>query len=166
MNAKQARFVAEYIVDLNATQAAKRAGYGERTAYSQGQRLLKDGEIQAAIAVAQQQRSERTQVTADMVVRELARIGFSDIRNHFAGDNLIGIADLDDDAARAVASVEVVMKPGPPAANGERETEYVHKIKLWDKKGALDTLAKHLGMLVERHAGADGGPLVVRWEGG
>jgi phage terminase small subunit len=80
LNDKQARFVAEYLIDLNATQAAIRAGYSEATAYSQGQRLLKHVEVASAVANAQAQRSERTEITADRVLQELAKIGFSDIR--------------------------------------------------------------------------------------
>lgn len=68
---KQAAFVREYLIDLNATQAAIRAGYSEKTAYSQGQRLLKNAEVQAAIAKAQAQRAKRLQLTADDVLKGL-----------------------------------------------------------------------------------------------
>ena len=68
---KQKRFVEEYLVDLNATQAAIRAGYSEQTAYSIGQRLLKKVEVQEAIQQAQNKRSERTQITQDEVIRRL-----------------------------------------------------------------------------------------------
>lgn len=68
LNARQARFVEEYLTDLNATQAAIRAGYSEKTAYSQGQRLLKNVEVQKHITVAQADRSERTGVTQDYVL--------------------------------------------------------------------------------------------------
>lgn len=71
LTGKQARFVAEYLIDLNATQAAIRTGYSAKTAYSQGQRLLKDVEVAAAIAAALATRSERTEITQDMVLREL-----------------------------------------------------------------------------------------------
>jgi phage terminase small subunit len=77
---KRDRFVAEYLVDLNATQAAIRSGYSAKTAYSQGQRLLKDVEVAAAITKAQAKRAERTEITQDRVLQELAKIGFSDIR--------------------------------------------------------------------------------------
>ncbi|RFC65006.1 terminase small subunit [Fulvimarina endophytica] len=66
---KQARFVEEYLVDLNATQASIRAGYSDKTAYSIGHELLGKPEIQAAIAAAQTARSERTEITADMVLQ-------------------------------------------------------------------------------------------------
>ncbi len=74
---RQKRFVEEYLVDLNATQAAIRAGYSPRTAYSTGQRLLKNVEVQAAIQEAMEERSRRTEVTQDMVVDELRAVAFA-----------------------------------------------------------------------------------------
>lgn len=68
LNPKQQRFAEEYLVDLNATQAAIRAGYSPKTAASQGERLLRNVEIQAAVQVGQKDRSQRTQVTADQVL--------------------------------------------------------------------------------------------------
>lgn len=68
MTPKQQRFVEEYLIDLCATQAAIRAGYSQRTAYSQGQRLLKNVEVHSAIAARTEERSERTQINADMVL--------------------------------------------------------------------------------------------------
>jgi len=78
LNPQQARFVEEYLVDLNATQAAIRAGYSVRTAYSQGQRLLKHVEVRRAIDKAMSARSQRVQVTADDVLRELWDIAQAD----------------------------------------------------------------------------------------
>ena len=71
LTAKQKAFVDEYLVDLNATQAARRAGYSAKTAGSIGQRLLKKVEIQTALATAQAAREERTEITADYVLRRL-----------------------------------------------------------------------------------------------
>lgn len=65
LSAKQRLFVSEYLIDLNATQAAIRAGYSEKTAYSQGQRLLKHVEVQAAIEAAKTERLERTEINAE-----------------------------------------------------------------------------------------------------
>jgi phage terminase small subunit len=70
---KRAAFVREYLIDLNATQAAERAGYSPKTAYSQGHRLLKDAEIQRAIATAQAELAEHALVTAQDVVKGLRR---------------------------------------------------------------------------------------------
>jgi phage terminase small subunit len=71
---KQVRFVEEYLIDLNATAAAKRAGYSKRTAYAQGQRLLKNVEIAAAIQKAQKARSERTKIDQDWVIERLVGV--------------------------------------------------------------------------------------------
>lgn len=70
LNAKQQRFVEEYLIEPIATQAAIRAGYSEKTAHSQGQRLLKHVEVQAAIEIAIKERSERKQITADDVLQK------------------------------------------------------------------------------------------------
>lgn len=71
LNDKQVRFRDEYLIDLNATQAAIRAGYSERTAYSQGQRLLKNVEIAKAIDKAVGDRIERTEIDADYVIKTI-----------------------------------------------------------------------------------------------
>lgn len=68
---RQAAFIREYLLDLNATQAAIRAGYSEKTAYSQGQRLLKNAEIQEAVQEAQAERAERLELTQDDVLKGL-----------------------------------------------------------------------------------------------
>lgn len=75
---KQKAFVQEYLVDLNATAAAKRAGYSEKTAYSVGNENLTKPEISKAIQKAMQERQERTQVTQDMVVQEISKVAFKD----------------------------------------------------------------------------------------
>lgn len=177
LNEKQQRFVAEYLIDLNATEAAKRAGYSEKTAYSQGQRLLKHAEIQAAVTAAQKERGDRTGITADRVLKELGRIGFSDLRGAFAEDGSLKHPDeWPADFAAAVSAIEVVTRALPGEAHEELDgqphggalkrnrgaaVEYVHKIKLWDKNSALEKIAKHLGMFVERHqhSGPNGEPL-------
>jgi phage terminase small subunit len=76
---KHARFAEEYLVDLNATQAALRAGYSAKTAGSLGHRLLKNVDIQQAITAAQAARSQRTAITQEQVVQALADIGFSPV---------------------------------------------------------------------------------------
>lgn len=163
MTPKQHRFIEEYLVDLNATEAAKRAGYSAKTAHSVGHENLRKPEIAAAVAEAQKKRGDRTEVTADRVLAELGRIGFSDLRQCFTkAGHLRNPEDWPDSVATAVASVEVVTRPGAEVdENGRREIEYVHKIRLWDKNSALEKIAKHLGMFVERHehTGKDGAPL-------
>lgn len=76
LNERQKRFAAEYLVDLNATRAAKRAGYTEKGAARTGRRLLKNEEVQAVIRAAIQERQRRVEITQDQVVAELAEIAF------------------------------------------------------------------------------------------
>jgi len=145
---KQQRFVAEYLVDLNATQAAIRAGYAPKHADVQGPRLLGNVGIAAAIQARATQKLGALDLTADRVLREMARIGFSDVRQLFTKDgHLLPIHELSDDAAAALASVEVVMKN---ATAGDGQVDRVLKVKLWDKTRTLTDLARHFALLVDR----------------
>jgi len=161
LNAKQYRFVEEYLIDLNATQAATRAGYSGKTAYSMGQRLLKNVEIQKMIEVAKAKRSERTEITQDMVLREFAKIGFADIRKAVAwGSAPEPSMNPDDDRVYPVELIaSELMDADTAAAISEVSlTAQGVKIKMYDKKGALDSIAKHLGMFTDvvDHKSSDG----------
>ena len=81
LTAKQKRFRDEYLIDLNATQAAIRAGYSSKTANEQGARLLANVSVQEAIAKATAERSKRTGISQDRVIQELARIAFVNPQN-------------------------------------------------------------------------------------
>ena len=145
LSAKQSRFVEEYLIDLNGTQAAIRAGYSPKTAEVTASRLLRNVKVQVAIADAFQARNERTQVTQDMVIQELARLGFANLGDHLVWDNggvtVTSSVGLSEDAVRAVAEVYEHI-----TADGTRTI----RLKLHDKLAALDKLAKHLGMFVQR----------------
>lgn len=135
MTPRQQRFVEEYCLDLNATQAAIRAGYSAKTAGSQGERLLKNAEIQTAIAAFTTKRSLRTEITADRVLLELARLAFSDPRKLFhPNGDLKKIHELDDATAAAVASMDF------------DDEGNVTKIRLWDKKGSNELIGRHLDL--------------------
>jgi phage terminase small subunit len=151
---KQSTFIEEYLVDLNATQAAVRAGYSKRTAKVMGCENLSKPNIQNAIHAAMNERSKRTGITVDRVLEEIAKIGFADIREIFtAGDNFRSIADLPDDIAAAVQSIEVVVRPpGLAGDDGFKEGELVYKIRLSDKLKGLELLGKHLGMFNSKTA--------------
>ena len=94
LNDRQKLFCREYIIDLNATQAAIRAGYSEKTAYSQGQRLLKNVEIKASIDELKSTRSETAEITAQMVVDALACIAFSNYAEEKTRDKLQALSLL------------------------------------------------------------------------
>jgi phage terminase small subunit len=144
---KQARFVEEYLLDLNGKQAAIRAGYSPKTAEVQGSRLLGRPAVQAAVDAAIQARSRRTEVTADRVVTELAKIAFANMRDYSPRlGEMIDLHRLDQDRAAAIEEItidEVV----DPAGVLHRRT----RLKLHDKLAALTNLARHLGMFVDRH---------------
>lgn len=151
---KQAAFVREYLIDLNATQAAIRAGYSEKTAYSQGQRLLKDVEIASAIQEAQNERAKRTLIEADSVLLEIARLAFVDPGDLFDEQGrLLPIKKMPDGVRRAVSSVEVVTRTVP--GSEPVEVEHTSKIKFWDKRGSLELLGKHLKLFTDKveHSG-------------
>lgn len=160
LNPKQARFVAEYLIDLNATQAAQRAGYSRKTAYAQGQFLLKHPEIQKAVAAGKARQLDRADLTATRVLEEIRRLALSDIRGLFDDrGNLRPIHTLNDEQAACIASLEVV-KRNLTAGDGEVDT--VVKVKVWDKTKTLEMLAKHFALLTEKveHTGG----LVIRHE--
>lgn len=170
LTAKQAQFVAEYMIDLNATQAAIRAGYSAKTAGKIGPELLGKTSISEAISKAQKAREARTGITADRVIAELAKIGFADIRkavrwgdgivvrNEFGTPEvvndvaLIGSEQIDDDTAAAIAEI--------------CQTAQGVKIKLHDKRAALIDIGRHIGMFRDKLelTGKDGGPIKTQSE--
>lgn len=161
MTEKQQRFVDEYVKDLNAKQAAIRAGYSEETAYSIGGRLLKNVEVRSAIDLAQSKMAGRNAATAQRTIEELANIAFSDIGElvDFA-DTVFRIkpgSEIPVWARKAISSVKVRREK---VGLGDAPVEVV-EFKLWDKVSALEKLAKILGLMKERHefTGKDGGPI-------
>ena len=147
LNNKQTRFAQEYLVDLNGTQAAIRAGYSPRTANEQASRMLANVNVSNYIAELRSNQQERTQISADMVINELAKIAFSDVSRVFTTDNrLLDVDQMDAKDTAAIASIEVeetteIDDAGEPFTAGATK-----KVKLWDKLKALDSLAKHFGL--------------------
>ena len=139
---KQERFVQEYLVDLNAAAAAIRAGYSSKTAKSIGQENLTKPDIQSAIQKAMQARAQRTEITQDMVIQELAKLGFFDIRKLFGDDGKpLEISKLDDDTAAALVGLDVQ----DVADSDGNYIGFLKKYKMADKIRALELLGKHLG---------------------
>ena len=145
LNLKQERFCEEYIIDLNATKAAIRAGYSVKTAYSIGQKLLKKVEIQTKIQQLKDKRSARTIITQDKVIQELAAIGFAKATDYArvvydkqgnAGVQIVGSNELSKQQISAISSIK-------ESANGI-------EIKLCDKLKALELLGRHLGMFNDK----------------
>jgi phage terminase small subunit len=147
---KQSRFIAEYLVDLNATQAALRAGYSPRTAHATGAENLTKPEVKRAIDDALQRRSERVEIQADDVLRELLTFARTDIRKAFdKNGNLLPVHLLPEDVARAISGIEVEdLFDG----HGEERTQigHVRKVKFWDKVKGLELLGRHLKMFTDK----------------
>ena len=139
MTAKQKRFVEEYLLDLNATQAAIRAGYSPDTAREIGCENLTKPDISRAIAKAMAERSRRTGINQDRVVRELAKIAFVNASDVIDLKRATVLEEADREDLACIQSVKV--KDGNTV---ERE------VRLADKLRALELLGKHLGMWTEK----------------
>lgn len=136
MRDKQDRFCQEYLIDLNATRAAIRAGYSPKTARQIGQENLSKPDVQARICELKEARAKRTEITQDRVLLEIAALAFSDI-----GD----IVDWDEKEVRLIPSSQI-----PP--NALKAVKHIRGdqsgvgVTLYDKVRALDMLARHLGL--------------------
>jgi len=170
-NPKRERFCQEYLIDLNGTQAAERAKYSKHTANEQAARLLANVSVKARIAELKAIRNERTRVTQDRVVRELAMLGFSDLQNYITIDPLTGaiqakgFEDMPPGESRALKAIKED-RAIKEDADGKGVTVYDKvSFTMHDKIRALEILAKHLGMLVERHEmmGEGGGPIKIEY---
>lgn len=140
LTAKQQRFCDEYLIDLNATQAAIRAGYSPKTAEQTASRLLTVVKVSDEIAREMAERSKRTGINQDRVVQELAKLAFV---------NIADVVDLDSATVKGTATGEDLaciqsVKIKPSEFGTERE------IKLYDKKASLELLGKHLGMFKDK----------------
>ncbi|MCH7333470.1 terminase small subunit [Acinetobacter modestus] len=151
LRGKQQRFVDEYLVDRNATQAAIRAGYSAKTAYSIGEENLRKPEVKKAIEIGEAEIAERTKITQDMVIKELAKIGFSNMLDYInvteGGDPVTDFSALTRDQAAAISEItveEYTEGRGEDARNVKRT-----KFKLSEKRSALVDIGKHLGMFKE-----------------
>lgn len=159
---KQRRFVEEYLVDLNATAAALRAGYSAKTAAQVGYQLLQKPAVQEAIQTATEDRAKRTGVTQDRVVAELAKVAFANGADYAqvvtfresedgrpAGQavTLAATGDLTDDQRAAISCIE--------------ETKFGIKVSTYDKVRALELLGRHLGMFDGHRGEEDGGVTLV-----
>lgn len=141
MTKKQKRFIEEYLIDLNATQAAIRAGYSPDTAYSIGNENMKKPEIKTRIDKAMAERSKRTGVNADRVVMELAKIAFVNAGDVIDAETATVKPDAARDDTAAIQSVKV-------KTFGEDGLE--REVKMADKLKALELLGKHLGMFKDK----------------
>lgn len=138
LNPRQSLFVQEYLIDLNATQAAIRAGYSKKRASELGYQLLQKPTVQEALREAMAKRERRTAITQDRVLAELAAIAFANgadyahVTDPYGAVEFTPTAKLTDDQRRAIASIK----------QGQTGTE----VKTYDKLRALELLGKHMGL--------------------
>ncbi|MFY1885184.1 terminase small subunit [Achromobacter xylosoxidans] len=160
---KQRRFVDEYLVDLNATQAAIRAGYSKKTAYSQAERLLRNVEVARGVQDAQAQRSSRVQADADYVLRRLVEIDQMDVLDIMTDDmSLKPVSEWPLIWRQYLSGFDLAdMFEG---RGEDREmVGILKKIKWPDKVKNLELLGRHVGVRAFReqveHTGKNGGPM-------
>lgn len=139
LTVKQRMFVEEYLIDLNATQAAIRAGYSAKTADQQGSRMLANVKVQQAIAERMAERSKRTGVNQDRVVLELAKIAFVRMTDVVDSNGRIKEGASADDLS-CIESIKYKESDNEFGGSVEREVKIASKLK------ALELLGKHLGM--------------------
>ncbi|WP_410495030.1 terminase small subunit [Cellulosilyticum sp. ST5] len=144
LTAKQQMFCDEYLIDLNATQAAIRAGYSPNTATEQGSRLLTNVNIRAYVDKAMAERSKRTGINQDRVLIELAKLGFVNASDVINMDKAKVLANASRDDTAAIQSVKVKTMSTDTGDMVERE------IKLYDKTKSLELIGKHLGMFKDK----------------
>jgi phage terminase small subunit len=161
LSGKQKLFAQEYLVDLNATQAAIRAGYSKKTAGQQAARLLKNVKIQEELDKANNERVKRTQINQDVVIGELAKIALTDIKNYLSFRTEKTQVDTEDDGTPIIDYALVVDVKDSDEVDGSVISEVqlnkdgTFKFKLHDKKGALELLGKHLKLFTDKveHSG-------------
>lgn len=161
LNRKQQLFVAEYLVDLNATQAALRAGYSVRTAFRSGAQNMQKPAIKAAIDAEIEKRKARINITADSVVKELALIGFANMADFIVidgggGIQAIPLDELAEGKARIIKKVKEkrvirTVKGTKDKPDGEEILDATYEFELCDKVKSLELLARHLGLLNDKN---------------
>lgn len=160
---KQELFCLEYLKDLNATQAAIRAGYAESGARTEGARLLANADVQAQIAEIAAKRNERIQIDADFVLRTLMSLADFDPQSIFNEQGgLLKIHEMPVAARKAISSFEIEELFSGRGEDRE-QIGVLKKVKLWSKDKAVELLARHKSLLNDtvkhEHSGPGGGPI-------
>ena len=145
LSPKRQRFVDEYLIDSNGTQAAIRAGYSTKTANEQAADLLANPSVNAAVTAGRAAIAERNAISQDRIRQELAKVAFADPAQLYdQAGNLRSIHEMAPEVRAALSGVETATE-----RNGRGEdatTTQVRKVKRWDKVRALELLGKDLGM--------------------
>ena len=159
---RQRAFISEYLVDRNGTKAAIRAGYTPRAARQQAVVLLSNPNIAAEVSKGLEQRLRDVDISAGEILLELYRLATSNLADAFdAEGRLLPIQEMPRELQGCIAGVEVIRK-NVDASDGV--VDVVHKVKLWDKNKALETLAKYLGLLIEQSKPVHKGEVTLSWK--
>lgn len=150
LNEMQARFCREFLIDRNASKAAIRAGYSPNGVEATASKLLTVAKVADRINALISLQEKRLDIKADEILKELRRVGMSDVRELYKEDGTVKHPkEWPDDLARAVSSIEV--EELFEFVNGEKVwIGYTKKIKLWSKTQALDMLGKHKKLFTDR----------------
>jgi phage terminase small subunit len=149
LNARQRKFVVEYLKDNNATQAAARAGYSARSAKAQGTALLSHPTVKAEIAEKLRLQEQRLEIKADDILRELMRIGLADVGEAFDEEGALkSIREIPEHLRRAISAVDVE-EIWEGRGEERRLVGYARKIRFWSKTASLDKLGRHLRLFGE-----------------
>lgn len=160
LSPKQLRFVQEYLVDLNGKRAAIAAGYSAKTSEVTASKMLRIPKVQAAIQEGQKAKEKLLDISKERILKELARIAFSDIRNvmdwHDNATHLLNSEDLGDDVTAAIQEVSIKTRYVQSDRKSSEAEEMIleRKVRMYDKQRALELLGKHLG-LFEKQEGED-----------
>lgn len=161
LSPRQKLFPKEYLIDLNATQAAKRCGYSEKTAYSQGQRLLKHVEVQQIIKEELEKKIAKTDNAGQMVIDELTRIIQTNMFDFFTiGDDGLPYADLSKvpyEMGRVISKIHtdqyIDQTETVKDEDGEERKVTVKKVRIefWSKTAATEQLGKYYELFTMKH---------------
>lgn len=161
---KQARFAEEYLIDLNATQAAIRAGYSEKTAYRTGADLLKKPQIQELVTQHREERSRRVQMDADRVLQRLVEIDQMDVADILDDDGrVLPIKQWPGVWRRYATSIDVV-ETSEGGNEDDRATSLLKKIRWPDKVKNLELIGKHVNVQAWKEQKELSGSLVLTHE--
>jgi phage terminase small subunit len=150
---KQKRFVAEYLIDLNATKAAERAGYSKKTAEQQGCRLLRNAQVKEAVAVKTDKLTAKLELSAEWVLGEIKKLAEANMMDYMtiteSGEAFVDFSKLTRDQAAAIQEIRVD-ETGGGGGDGRRERVQRTTFKLADKGLNLERLGRHLKLFTDK----------------
>lgn len=139
------RFCQEYVIDLNGSQAAIRAGYSKHSSKERASKLLTLPNVIAEVKRLQEAILKRNHISADAVIAELAKIGFHNVQDFISkGNEVRDLTTIPREHAASVSSIRVTERKIGTGKTAVKETTTA--FKLHDKRAALETLGKHLGI--------------------